>query len=111
MADHGEEDRSMTPTQLEAAMRRAGVGQYENMTGTPYPYKSRQEEAEAIVAELGTDPLLARIDNAERESLAVIVAGPDPMPRVELLTALVPLSQAIADALAAAEPAKEGAEG
>jgi hypothetical protein len=66
----------MTPTQLEAAMRRAGVGQYENMTGTPYPYKSRLEEAEAIVAELPGKPPVKwatiRQDAAERGLYSVV---------------------------------------
>jgi len=66
-----------TPTQLEAAMRRAGVGQYENMTGKPYPYKSRLEEAEAIVAELGPDRVVAAyddLDDAATEYLDAVMA-------------------------------------
>jgi len=97
MAAHREEDRSMTPTQLEAAMRRAGVGQYENMTGTPYPYKSRLEEAEAIVAELGPSLDVRRLFRVSQKAL---MGG---------LTWAA--CEALAEAYAAAEPAKEGAEG
>ena len=98
----------MTPTELEAAMRRAGVGQYENMTGKPYPYKSRLEEAEAIVAELGADELLL----VAEDFLAATVDYLEPANqftesrRNHYLRTL----DALEAALAAAEPAKEGAE-
>jgi len=109
----------MTPTQLEAAMRRAGVGQYENMTGKPYPYKSRLEEAEAILAELGPDEtlrngflgLLIAVDNASFSALAEAEDGsPEPEWQTDLWDS-ADEARRVLDAYAAAEPAKEGAEG
>ena len=91
----------MTPTQLEAAMRRAGVGQYENMTGKPYPYKSRLEEAEAIVVELGTD----------WRDVALLHIAMRRHEHSDGCDGCLNVQRQIQLALAAAEPAKEGAEG
>src|SRR6185369_378432 len=99
----------MTPETLEAAMRRAGVGQYENMTGTPYPYRSRLEEAEAIVAEL--PPLTyIKVWRAWEAFESKAADRGNGATQDQMTGASLMLGFLLDHYLAAAEPAKEGAE-